>query len=180
VYRAAALGFEIIFERGQEGALNDRELGRRVRAICVALGISRKGGSIVFVGDDQIHQLNKTYRNKNKPTDVLAFAMQEGEFASVSPNVLGDVVVSVPTAAKQAARAAHPLMEEVTMLVTHGLLHLLGWDHDTDAKDVAMRTETERLCRLARAGTKKRSAAGKASLPAPKPVAKTLRRRPRS
>ncbi len=160
--------------------MNDRELGRRVRAICRALGISRKGGSIVFVDDDQIHQLNKTYRNKNKPTDVLAFAMQEGEFAGVSPDVLGDVVVSVPTATKQAVRADHPLMEEVTMLLVHGLLHLLGWDHDTDAKDVAMRRETERLCRLARSGTKKRSAAGKAPAPARKRGKKTLRRPPRS
>lgn len=160
--------------------MNDRELGRRVRAICRALGITRKGGSIVFVDDNQIHQLNKTYRNKNKPTDVLAFAMQEGEFAGVSPNVLGDVVVSVPTAAKQAVRADHPLMEEVTMLLVHGLLHLLGWDHDTDAKDVAMRRETERLCRLARPGTKKRRAPGKAPASAPKRAKKTLRRPPRS
>lgn len=159
--------------------MNDRELGLRVRVICRALGISRKGGSIVFVDDDQIHKLNKTYRNKNKPTDVLAFAMQEGEFASVSPNVLGDVVVSVPTATKQAARAKRPLMEEVTMLVTHGLLHLLGWDHDTDAKDLAMRRETERLCRLARTGSQKRSQAPKASASPPKGAARTPRKRTR-
>lgn len=174
-----ALGFEIIFDTAHEGALNDRDLTRRVRAICAALGIRRKSGSIVFVDDDQIHHLNKTYRNKNKPTDVLAFAMQEGEFVGVSPDVLGDVVVSVPTAAKQATRAGHPLMEEVTMLVVHGLLHLLGWDHDTEAKDVAMRRETERLCRLARAGTKKRSTPRKAPALARKRVAKAppLRRR---
>jgi probable rRNA maturation factor len=174
------LGFEIIYEPGQEGALNNRELARRLRAISVALRISRKGGSIVFVDDKQIHKLNKTYRHKNKPTDVLAFAMQEGEFSAVSPDVLGDVVISVPTAAKQAVRAGHPLLEEVTMLLVHGLLHLLGWDHDTDAKDVAMRRETDRLCRLARTGTKKRSAAGKARTPGKKAAAKTVRRRPPS
>jgi probable rRNA maturation factor len=158
------LTFEVVFEEGQEGELNEREIARRVRVICAALGIRRKVGSIVFVDDEQILNLNKTYRNKNKPTDVLAFAMSEGEFASVSPNVLGDVVVSVPTAAKQAVRAKRPLMEEVTMLVAHGLLHLLGWDHDTPKKDKAMRAETDYLCRLARARVVKRSPVRKRAL----------------
>jgi probable rRNA maturation factor len=170
------LAFEVVFEEGQEGALNEREIARRIRVICAALGIARKVGSIVFVDDAQIHQLNKTYRNKNKPTDVLAFAMTEGEFASVSPHVLGDVVVSVPTATKQALRAKHPLLEEVTMLVAHGLLHLLGWDHDTPAKDKAMRAETDYLCRLARGRGEKRSPVRKRAL-ARDPARKTRAKR---
>jgi probable rRNA maturation factor len=149
------LAFDLAVQEDQKGALNERALRRRVRAVCAALGLRRGAGSIVLVDDEQIHKLNKTYRHKDRPTDVLAFAMQEGEFAELSPELLGDVVVSVPTAAKQALEEGRPLLEEVTMLVVHGILHLLGWDHDTVRKDLAMRKETERLCRIARGGAEK-------------------------
>src|SRR5438105_13479191 len=89
------------------------------------------------------------YRGKDKPTDVLAFPMREGDFgrlhAGLPAGLLGDVIVSVPTAKRQARAAKKDLLEEITMLMAHGLLHLLGWDHDTAAKDRAMRAETERL-----------------------------------
>jgi probable rRNA maturation factor len=96
----------------------------------------------VLTGDDQVRQLNRVYRKKDKPTDVLAFPQDDEK-------LLGDVVVSVPTAARQAAAAGRALAAEVTMLLAHGLLHLRGWDHDTPAKDRRMRAETDRLCRLA-------------------------------
>jgi probable rRNA maturation factor len=175
--RPPVLAFTLIVEDGQEGALNASEVQRRVRVICRALRISRKTGSIVLVDDDQIHKLNKTYRNKNRPTDVLAFAMQEGEFREVSPLLLGDVVVSVPTAAKQALRAKRPVLEEITMLIAHGLLHLLGWDHDTVEKDKAMRVRTDDLCRLARAPGEKRSPQRKRAL-ATQSRPKASRKRP--
>ncbi len=100
--------------------------------------------SILLTGDDQIQVLNRVYRKKNQPTDVLAFAQREA--AGGSSSILGDVVVSVPTARRQAERRGWDVLSEVTMLVAHGLLHLLGWDHDTAAKDRRMRRETERLC----------------------------------
>jgi probable rRNA maturation factor len=105
--------------------------------------------SFVLTNDTRIHQLNKMYRGKDRPTDVLAFAMHEGEFGALAGHVLGDVIVSVPTARNQARSNKVPLLEEVTMLLAHGLLHLLGWDHDTDAKDRRMRAETARLCAAA-------------------------------
>ncbi|MBS2014711.1 MAG: rRNA maturation RNase YbeY [Deltaproteobacteria bacterium] len=116
--------------------------------------------SFVLTDDERVHQLNKVYRGKDRPTDVLAFAMHEGEFGALAGHLLGDVIVSVPTARKQAlARRAGPeadrvrtdaaVLDEVTMLLAHGLLHLLGWDHDTPAKDRRMRAETARLCAAA-------------------------------
>lgn len=115
-----------------------------------ALQLKNAELSIVLTGDKQIHKLNKIYRKKDRATDVLAFAMSEGEFGSIShaglSQLLGDVIVSVPTAARQAAERDVALLDEVTMLIAHGILHLLGWDHDTDAKDRAMRKETRRLC----------------------------------
>jgi probable rRNA maturation factor len=105
--------------------------------------------SFVLTNDERIHQLNKIYRGMDRPTDVLAFAMHEGEFGALAGHLLGDVIVSVPTARKQARSNKVPLLEEVTMLLAHGLLHLLGWDHETAAKDRRMRAETARLCAAA-------------------------------
>jgi probable rRNA maturation factor len=105
--------------------------------------------SLHLSGDSTIHQLNKEYRGKDKPTDVLAFAMREGDFGrfhdGLPARLLGDVIVSVPTARRQAKAARRDELAEMTMLVAHGLLHLLGWDHETAAKDKAMRRETDRL-----------------------------------
>jgi hypothetical protein len=69
--------------------------------------------------------------------------------------VLGDVIVSVPTARKQADERGAGVLDEVTMLLAHGLLHLLGWDHDTPAKDRRMRAETDRLCQAAAPSVKR-------------------------
>ena len=105
--------------------------------------------SFVLTDDAVVHELNKVYRAKDRPTDVLAFAMHEGEFGALAGHVLGDVIVSVPTARKQAHSRRIQVLDEVTMLLAHGLLHLLGWDHDTVAKDRRMRAETARLCAAA-------------------------------
>jgi probable rRNA maturation factor len=119
--------------------------------------------SIVLTDDNQIRLLNKNYRNTDRPTDVLAFAMREGpgprarlRSSSNRPkkrraafdegDLLGDVIVSIPTARAQAARRKRDLLSELTMLIAHGTLHLLGWDHDTHAKERLMRAETARLC----------------------------------
>lgn len=105
--------------------------------------------SVVLVDDATIAELNATYRGKNGPTDVLSFAMNEGEWGDVNPGVLGDIVISIPTAARQAAAAKHTLLDEVVMLLAHGLLHLLGYDHQTDAEHREMTKQTEQLVRAA-------------------------------
>ena len=114
---------------------------------CLQLGKSEL--SIVLTGDHQIQKLNKVYSGKDRTTDVLAFSMREGRFPGLAGELLGDVIVSVPRAREQARERSVPVLEEITMLVAHGLLHLLGWDHDTVSKDRRMRKETERLCRAA-------------------------------
>jgi probable rRNA maturation factor len=122
-----------------------REVRRRAAAMLAVLALQEAEVSIVLTGDDQIHILNRDYRGKDRPTDVLAFAMREGELGELAGPVLGDVVISVPTARRQAEERGAAPLDEVTMLLAHGLLHLLGWDHDTAAKDRAMRRETARL-----------------------------------
>lgn len=129
--------------------ISAREMARRAREMLRAIKRTSSELSIAFVDDEQIHELNRVYRHKDKATDVLAFAQGEGEFSALNPGLLGDVIVSVPTAARQAAAARRPPLDELTMLLAHGLLHLCGWDHDTAAKDRAMRKETARLCAAA-------------------------------
>ncbi len=117
--------------------------------------------SFLLTDDTQIHKLNREYRGFDKPTDVLAFALMEGEFGAISPGLLGDVIVSVPTARRQAREAKRPLVDELTMLLAHGLLHLLGYDHRTVKEDRVMRAETDRLSTAAEAASHAKSSATK-------------------
>jgi probable rRNA maturation factor len=93
------------------------------------LGLPQAELSITLVNDKQIRLLNREYRNINKPTDVLAFPMQEGEFKGLNPNLLGDIVISLETASKQALSIGHSLTKELDQLLIHGILHLLNYDH---------------------------------------------------
>jgi len=81
--------------------------------------------SVLFCGDVRMRTLNRTYRRKNRSTDVLAFPAGGGE-------LLGDIVISVPYASRQARRRGEPVSKEIERLLVHGLLHLSGYDHETD------------------------------------------------
>ncbi|AFY38849.1 metalloprotease ybeY [[Leptolyngbya] sp. PCC 7376] len=89
-----------------------------------------------FTDDAEIHQLNTQYRQKDQPTDVLSFAALEDDLGMPLPDsepiYLGDIIVSVDTAQKQAIARNHSLQTELGWLASHGLLHLLGWDHPDD------------------------------------------------
>jgi probable rRNA maturation factor len=136
-------------EEGPHPGVSRVELARRARAMLAAVQSTDREWSILLTGDDQIQNLNRIYRKKDRPTDVLAFSQLEGEQVDPGGALLGDVIVSVPTARRQAARARRDLQAEITMLLAHGLLHLLGWDHATDAEDRRMKRETRRLCEAA-------------------------------
>ncbi len=88
-----------------------------------------------LTNDAEIQALNAEYRQQNKPTDVLAFAALEVDYPQVAEMLaseslyLGDIVISIDTAKKQAQQQEHPLPTELAWLASHGLLHLLGWDH---------------------------------------------------
>jgi len=87
--------------------------------------------SVVVVDDATIAVLNHTYRGVSGPTDVLAFPMTEGRFGGLSPDLLGDVVISAETAERQAREAGRDLRDELAHLLVHGILHLVGYDHGT-------------------------------------------------
>ena len=124
------------------------DIARRLHAMMTAVQMERAELSVLLTDDEQIKELNRIYRKKNRPTDVLAFAQQEGMVGGRA-DLLGDVIVSIPTAIRQARSSGRDVVAEVTMLLAHGLLHLLGWDHETPVEDARMRRETERLCAVA-------------------------------
>jgi probable rRNA maturation factor len=162
-----------------------------------ALDLGERELSVLLTDDGFIRGLNQEHRGKDRPTDVLAFPLDEdvdgGEPVGPLPRksskkqasgartskrsrpeppedpMLGDVIISLDTAARQARERRHSLMDEVCFLLAHGLLHLVGYDHQTDAEEREMNEETARLVRAASPGSPKK--------PAPAPEIGTRPRR---
>ncbi len=86
--------------------------------------------SILILDNDGIQEINREYLQRDRPTNVISFAMQEGEGAGLVPLLLGDVVISAERAATDAAEAGIPFIHEIWFLLVHGILHLLGYDHE--------------------------------------------------
>ncbi|HHV82501.1 rRNA maturation RNase YbeY [Tepidanaerobacter sp. EBM-49] len=107
--------------------------------------------SIVLVDDEYIQNLNKNYRSIDAPTDVLSFAMRESvdesdiSFECEEEELLGDVVISLERARSQAEEYGHSIEREIGFLVTHGILHLLGYDHETESERAVMRNKEEKI-----------------------------------
>jgi len=100
--------------------------------------------SLSLVDDEKITALNQKYLSRSRPTDVLAFSMREGEFSEINPSLLGDIVVSVETAKKQAETKGHSLEEELCLLIIHGILHLVGYDHEIPGSQAKEMRKKER------------------------------------
>jgi len=111
------------------------------------VGQSSSELSIAIVRDDEIAALNSAHRGKPSATDVLSFSLLEGDHSDQRGKLLGDVIIGIETAARQARAARRSLDEEVARLLIHGILHLLGWDHEESAEARRMRTEERRLWR---------------------------------
>lgn len=129
----------------QRRSVRHGELRWRAETMLEALQRPDAELSILLCDDETIRLLNRQYRKKNKPTDVLAFPMQEGPGPSTESQLLGDVVISLPTAARQASEHDRPIVHEVTFLLAHGLLHLLGYDHASKAEEREMSARTAEL-----------------------------------
>lgn len=106
--------------------------------------------SVTFVNNEQIHELNRQYRNKDSATDVLSFPMGENgqydENHATGARILGDIVISMEKAVEQAERYGHSLEREVGYLTAHSMLHLLGYDHEQGGMEkVRMREKEEQV-----------------------------------
>jgi len=132
-----------------------REVGRMVRAAALTDGLRDYEVALRLTDDPTIHALNRDYRTKDKPTDVLAFAQREGPAGTLHPELLGDLVISVDTARRQARRG---LPAELLHLASHGLCHLLGYDHRDDDEERVMNRRAAALRREARRAGRVRAA----------------------
>lgn len=99
--------------------------------------------SLLIVDDAAIREINRDYLGKDRPTNVISFAMQEGEGSGVQPMLLGDVVISAETAARDANEAQTSFDSELYFLLLHGILHLLGYDHERGTSADAERMESK-------------------------------------
>ena len=100
------------------------------RRILADLGLPDAELSILVVDDEQIQVLNRQYLHRDRPTNVLAFSMREGEFSILHPHILGDIAISAETARRQSNRFGLDDTGMITFLMIHGILHLLGYEHE--------------------------------------------------
>ncbi|MDO8636131.1 MAG: rRNA maturation RNase YbeY [Dehalococcoidia bacterium] len=140
----------------------DRPYGREVkktwlkRVIVETLDMEKVADaeiSLVITGDERIHEINRAYRRVDAPTDVIAFALTEetgGEFVSPPDGILhlGEVVISYPTAVRQASEHYHSVQQELAILIVHGTLHLLGYDHVLPGQARKMRNKERDILEL--------------------------------
>jgi len=163
---------------------------READAMLVELELAHAELSVLLTNDAEIHALNLQHREKDKPTDVLSFPLDEGggaDGAVSGTRVLGDVVISLDTAARQARGRKRELLPEVRFLLAHGLLHLLGYDHGDPAEKREMDAMTRRLVRAVetnfakplKSSAESRKRLAEAS-PANRPKAAKANRRPRA
>ncbi len=130
-------------------AISLEKIEQTAKVILGALDCPDGEVSIVIVDDPQIEKLNRKYLHRNGPTNVIAFPMREGEFSHLSPQLLGDVVISTDTTAKEAHNSRMSVEQRFNELLVHGILHLFGYDHETSAQDAQkMATKSRQLLQL--------------------------------
>lgn len=135
---------ETVLKRLQEG----------IDAVADLNGLAEEAEvDVTIVDDEEIHELNRQYRGMDKPTDVLSFALDEGEedepelIGGPEEHLYGDIIISAETALRQAEEYGHGLEREMTYLAVHGMFHLLGYDHMTEEDKAEMRAKEEEALR---------------------------------
>ena len=125
--------------------IDKRKFRSTVLKILKILDCTNKEISLSFTDDEQIKKLNKQYLGKNNPTNVISFPLQEGEYSEINPNILGDIVISVETAQKDALHGNLTLYQEIDFLIIHGILHLLGYNHENTSRKEIIRMHQKEI-----------------------------------
>ena len=146
----------ILIDKEYKNKVKSTWLKNVARQVQKAEKVSEKSEmGLKITGDEEIHKLNLQYLDEDRPTDVLSFPMNEQlEAAPVFVKVpdgklhLGDIVISYPTALKQALEHNHPVNREIAILLIHGILHLLGYDHDILKRKSVMRNRETAILKI--------------------------------
>ena len=139
----------IIANQTDEKIDMDQKLESVVKTVLESEGLSLDYEvSITFVSKDEIHRLNKEFRNVDRPTDVLSFPMDEDFFIEGVDTMLGDIVISMDVAKDQAKDLGHSLDREIMYLTAHSMLHLLGYDHIDEDDKLLMRKREKEVMRI--------------------------------
>ena len=133
-----------------------RKIEQQTGKVLTSLDCNEHEISILFIGDQRIRDLNQQFRDIDRPTDVLSFPqISEDELEAPGALVLGDVAISLETARSQSEEHGLSFEEELTLLLIHGILHLLGYDHEvSDQEEERMRSKTRELFSLIYPGKK--------------------------
>lgn len=124
--------------------VNEALVRRTAERLLVLTGMPDAELSLLLADDKQIAELNSSWRRKNGPTNVLAFSLTEGPDSAMALNMLGDIVISVETAAREAEKAGLSLHSHLQELLVHGFLHLIGYDHETSGSEAVRMHNRER------------------------------------
>lgn len=142
---------EMIVSRLPEELQIDAQLENVIRRVILKVGelydLKNAEVSVTITDNAHIQEINRTYRDKDMPTDVISFALNEGEEPDVvggpQINMLGDIIISAQRADEQAQQYGHSMERELAFLTVHGMMHLLGYDHIEEADRLEMRREEE-------------------------------------
>jgi probable rRNA maturation factor len=107
------------------------------------LGLEDRELSLLLVDNEEIKEFNRLYLGRNYPTNVISFAMSEGDYGDLNPQLLGDIIISVEKAVSEGETSGVSLKESLDFLMIHGLLHLLGYDHETGDTQEALRMQAK-------------------------------------
>ena len=124
-----------ISDEQSECVIDCEKLEGQIRSILIALKCEEIEISILLTDDERMRKLNKKYRGQNQTTDVLSFPQHNGKEEGLNPHLLGDVVISTAAASRQSTQHKLSLEEELVLLLIHGILHLLGYDHERSDED---------------------------------------------
>ena len=130
-----------IANRQRRQPIEAKKVRKVAEMILSALGCPDSELSITAVGDRSIRRLNRDYLERDKATNVISFAMQEGQFGELNPEILGDVVISADTAAREAEEGGMSFFARFSFLLLHGILHITGYDHERSGEAEAQRME---------------------------------------
>ena len=134
----------LIENRQKKVELDTSRLHHSINVILQHLDREGSEVSVLIVDDPGIQEINKEYLGRDYPTNVIAFSQLEGEYGNINPHILGDIVISAETALRDADGESLPLEAELDYLLIHGILHLIGYDHEATEPEATRMQEKEK------------------------------------